>query len=285
MIIDVHVHPAFYDPICKDPEKIEKRKSVMGYDLMSPFPLELVEKQMAFANIDKLVLLPEDTSSIDGEAVISNQEIHKLVQLDPNRFIGFATIDPNNSDAVEVLNYALKDLKLKGLKLHPSKQNFYPNDKKLFPIYEKCLEYNVPITFHCGMSWQPNTLLKYSHPCLFEEIAIKYPDLRINLAHFGFPWILETAAIILKYPNIYSDTAGTYMDCPEQFFQHIFKNLMGPLWVEHNLADKILFGSNNPRFRPARIKRGLESLQFSKETETKILGLNAIKFLGLEDCK
>ena len=43
-----------------------------------------------------------------------------------------------------------------------------------------------------------------------------------------------------------------------------------------------LFGSNNPRFRPARIKRGLESLPFSAETMAKILGLNAEKFLGME---
>ena len=41
------------------------------------------------------------------------------------------------------------------------------------------------------------------------------PELRINLAHFGFPWVLETAAIILKYPNVYADTACCYMDCPE----------------------------------------------------------------------
>ena len=75
MVIDVHVHPAFYDPICQDAQRINKRKAVMGYDLMSPFPLELVNKQMAFAGIDKLVLLPEDSSTMDGEAVLSNEEI------------------------------------------------------------------------------------------------------------------------------------------------------------------------------------------------------------------
>ena len=282
MVIDVHVHPAFYDPICQDAQRINKRKAVMGYDLMSPFPLELVNKQMAFAGIDKLVLLPEDSSTMDGEAVLSNEEIDKIVRLDPNRFIGFATVDPGRADALEVLEYALGTLKLRGLKLHPSKQQFYPNDPKLFPIYELCLKYNVPITFHCGLSWQPTTYLKFSHPYLFEDIAIRYPELRINLAHLGFPWVVETAAVILKYPNVYADTACCYMDCPEQFFEQLFLKQMGPLWVEHNLADKLLFGSNNPRFRPARIKRGLESLRFSAETTAKILGLNAEKFLGME---
>ena len=282
MVIDVHVHPAFYDPICTSDQQIYDRKTIMGYDLMSPFPLELVNKQMAFANIDKLVLLPEDSSTKDGVVALSNEDIATLVRLDPQRFIGFATVDPNRPDALDVLKCAFDTLKLQGLKLHPAKQQFFPDDPKMFPIYEMCQKRNLPITFHCGMSWQPNTYLKYCHPFQFEEVAIRFPELRINLAHFGFPWTTETAAIILKYPNVYADTASCYMDCPEQFFEQIFLKQMGPLWIEHNFREKILFGSNSPRFRPARIKRGLESLHFSKETEAMILGENAVKFLGLE---
>lgn len=282
MVIDVHVHPAFYDPICTSDQQIYDRKTIMGYDLMSPFPLELVNKQMAFAKIDKLVLLPEDSSTKDGIVALSNEDIATLVRLDPQRFIGFATVDPNRPDALDVLEYAFDTLKLQGLKLHPAKQQFFPDDPKMFSIYEMCQKRNLPITFHCGMSWQPNTYLKYCHPFQFEEVAVRFPELRINLAHFGFPWTMETAAIILKYPNVYADTAGCYMDCPEQFFEQIFLKQMGPLWIEHNFREKILFGSNSPRFRPARIKRGLESLHFSKETESMILGENAVKFLGLE---
>ena len=63
--------------------------------------------------------------------------------LDPNRFIGFATVDPNRPDALNRLRHAFETLKLRGLKLHPSKQQFYPNDPKLFPIYELCLSYNA----------------------------------------------------------------------------------------------------------------------------------------------
>lgn len=99
MVIDVHVHPAFYGPVCEDPQRVAARKKAMGYDLMSPFPLELVEKQMAFAGVDKLVLLGEDCAA-EGGAVLSNEEIAKIVALDPARFIGFATVDPNRPDAL-----------------------------------------------------------------------------------------------------------------------------------------------------------------------------------------
>ena len=118
---------------------------------------------MAFAEVDKLVLLGEDCAA-EGGAVLSNEEISRIVALDPARFIGFATVDPNRPDALDILRHAFGTLKLRGLKLHPSKQQFYPNDPKLFPIYELCLSYNVPITFHCGMSWQPKHLFEIRPP-------------------------------------------------------------------------------------------------------------------------
>jgi predicted TIM-barrel fold metal-dependent hydrolase len=57
----------------------------------------------------------------------------------------------------------------------------------------------------------------------------------------------------------------------------------GRLWLDNDFSDKVMFGSNNPRFRSARIKRGLESLKIRKETLAKVLGGNAEKFLGLEE--
>ena len=109
MVIDVHVHPAFYGPVCEDPQRVAARKKAMGYDLMSPFPLELVEKQMAFAGVDKLVLLGEDCAA-EGGAVLSNEEIAKIVSLAPGRFIGFASVDPGRPDALDLLRHAFGTL-------------------------------------------------------------------------------------------------------------------------------------------------------------------------------
>lgn len=281
MVIDVHVHPGFYDLICEDPQRVDERKKVMGWDLMSLIPLELIIRQMDYAGIDKYVLLAQDLTTISGAAVISNEEIERIVQMNPERFIGFASVDPHRNDALEVLDHAFGDIGMMGLKLHPSKQQFYPADPKLYPIYEKCIQYNKPILFHAGMSWEPNTLLKYSNPVNFEEVAVEFPNLRLCLAHFGFPWILETASLVLKYENMYADTSMLYMDSPEDFFTHIFTKIMGPLWIDNNLKDKILFGSNSPRFRPRRIKQGIDSLGLRANTNAKILGENAMKFLGL----
>lgn len=283
VVIDVHVHPGFYEKIAGDKEELEFRKKQMGWDLMSPFPVELTRAQMKFAGVDKLVLLPLDLTAHQGGWVVSNEQVRTMMDLAPDLFYGFASVDPARPDALEVLDYAFRDLKLMGLKLNPSKQEFYPTDPCMDKIYEKCLEYNKPIMFHAGMSWETNCAMKYAQPIQFEEVAIRYPELRFCLAHFGWPWIYETAALVLKYPNVYTDTSMLYMDSPEQFLSDVLVRQLGRLWIENNLHDKVMFGSNNPRFRTARIKRGLESIEWRTSTKEKILGGNALRFLGLEE--
>ena len=283
MVIDMHVHPALYGEICGDKERVRLRCDEMGYHLMSPSPLEVLDKQNAYAGIDKMVLLPLDHSTrCDGQVVITNEEIRTLVDLRPEMLIGFASVDPHRSDALEVLDRAFGELGLMGLKLNPAKQRFYPDDRMMWPIYEKCLEYGRPILFHAGLSWEPQTLCKYSHPLRFEEVALEFPALRICLAHFGWPWVQETAMLMIKYPNVYTDTAMMYMDSAEQFMEKVFRQDMGEYWLDHNFPDQVMFGSNAPRFRPVRIKRGLDSLKMREDTRRKVMGENALRFLGME---
>ena len=75
--------------------------------------------------------------------------------------------------------------------------------------------------FHAGMSWEPDCLIKYSRPVNFEGVAVKYPELRICLAHFGWPWVQETAMLMLKYPNVYADTGILYFDNAWEFYRRV----------------------------------------------------------------
>jgi predicted TIM-barrel fold metal-dependent hydrolase len=283
MIIDVHVHPIYFKPICSNPEKNKFRSDQFGIYKQSAYDMDEVFMEMQVGQIDKAVLLPLDLTTSAGDMVVSNEEVQNLARLYPNKFIGFASVDPHRTDALEILDYAFKDLGLKGLKLNPSKQRFYPADELLKPIYQKCLQYNRPILFHSGMSWEPNAPARFSQPLNFEDVAINFPDLRFCLAHFGWPWIQETVMLLIKYPNIYTDTSLLYMDSPEDFFTQVFTKNLGPLWVERNFHRQVMFGSNTPRFRAFKLKSALEQLDLRKQTLDQVLGLNALNFLGLED--
>lgn len=280
MIIDVHTHPIFYKAITEDQEELQFRKEQFGIFKQSPYPLETVITEMEYTKVDRLVLLPEDLTTGHGGCIVTNEQIKAIVDLAPDRFIGFASVDPFRPDALEVLDYAFGQLKLSGLKLHPSKQKFYPYDDRLKPIYQKCVDYNKPIMFHAGMSWEPDAPAKYAQPLHFEEVAMAFPELRFCLAHFGWPWLHETVMLLLKYPNVYTDTSLLPMDNAQDFYQQIFTRNMGPLWIERNLMNQVMFGTNSPRFRAKRLLPALRSLNFRPKTLDKILGGNAEKFLG-----
>ncbi len=281
MVIDVHVHPEGYEPVY-DAELTPQRKKAMGRYITRGAPMRLVFAQMDYDKIDKSVLLPLDLTTQCGIRVLENEDIKKLVDLYPDRFIGFASVDPYREDAAAVLDHAFGELGLSGLKLNPSRQKFYPDDPMLKVVYDKCVEYNKPIMFHSGTSWEPDTPAKYSKPLCFEEVAIEYPRLRMCLAHFGWPWVQDTAMMILKYPNVWADTAMLYMDRPKDFFHQIFQVDLSPLWIENCINKKVLFGSNCPRFGPGDMREGIEMLGLRDKTTKDILANNALDFLGME---
>ena len=68
------------------------------------------------------------------------------------------------------------------------------------------------------------------------------------------------------------------MDSPEVFFRHIFTREWGPTWFEHNFADKVMYGSDSPRNHT----HGIEKLEMRPDTRAKLMGGNAIKWLGME---
>ncbi|TCL44752.1 amidohydrolase family protein [Harryflintia acetispora] len=283
MVIDVHTHAEFMEPMYKGDEVTRQRKEIMGREFLGYSDISMALFQMDHAGIDKRVLLPLDLTTQYGCTIVSNDEMKKLVGEAPERFIGFASVDPYREDAIKELDHAFGELGLSGLKLNPSKQKFYPTDSIMKPVYEKCIEYGKPILFHCGTSWEPNTPAKYSKPLCFEEVAIEYPELRIGLAHFGWPWVQDTAMMLLKYPNVYADTSMLYCDRAKDFFHQIFKVDLSPLWIENMFSDKVMFGSNSPRFGEEDMKYGLEKLGLRERTLAKVLGGNAMKFLGMED--
>ena len=52
--------------------------------------------------------------------------------------------------------------------------------------------------------------IRYAHPLLMDEVAMRYPDLKIIMAHLGHPWTVDTAVVVRKHPNVYADISGLF---------------------------------------------------------------------------
>lgn len=105
------------------------------------------------AGVAKLVLFAWDAETTTHRPKVSNEFVSKIVEEYPDRIVGFGSVDPHKRTALTDLDYALRELKLSGLKLHPQVQAFEPNNSLYYPLYAKCTEFNVPITFHTGSTY------------------------------------------------------------------------------------------------------------------------------------
>lgn len=282
MVIDVNYHPTFFEEVCRDEDVADVRRKFMAFYKTPRCAVEQIKQRLKASGVDRCFLLPHDYRSLNGDR-ISNDDVKMLVDMGKGCFYGFAAIDLEDPAAVDEVERAFSELRLSGLFLDPCRQVFYPSEERLHPIYEVCIKYNKPIIFHAGFNWQPDCAAKYGHPLNFEEIAIAYPKLRICLSQLGFPWVRETAMLLLKYPNIYADTAVLYFDCAKEFYEHIFLKEMSIGWVDRSLRHQIMFGSNMPRFEEMRMLTALYSLGFREETVDLLVRQNALEFIGEEE--
>lgn len=277
--IDFHTHPILVrEMVEKYPELVRAAREV--YYCGNNFqPLEVMLLEMDIAGIDKAVVLPIDATTSRNATVYTNEQIVEVCRMS-DRFIGFASVDPHQETAPQSLTHAIEKLGLRGLKLAPAMQEFYADDRKAYPVYERAQQLKIPILFHAGMSWEPGSKLKYGHPLRFEDVAVDFPALNIVLAHLAWPWVVDAVALALKYPNVYLDTSALFFDNPHDFLRYAMTQQVPLTVFERSLRKQIVFGSNNPRIEIKTMAKAIRSLGFSQETLNLIFRENAEVLLG-----
>lgn len=140
--------------------------------------------------------------------------------------------------------------KVTGIKIYAGYFPYYAFDPVYDPIYRLAVKYDVPVAIHCGDTSSPQGLLKYAHPLTIDELAVSHPDINFVICHMGDPWVMDTAELITKNPNVYTDVSGLIAGNRDHI--HRLKNTR--LFVEHfqralvyaDRYDKILFGTDWP---------------------------------------
>jgi hypothetical protein len=163
------------------------------------------------------------------------------------------SLDPTEPDFLDDFEEARQDLQMQGIKLAPMYANFDPTNPHLDELYRRAVQHNLPILFHTGTTFCQFAPLKYTRPALWDEVAIRHPDLKMILAHLGHPFEGEAIVTARKHPNIYLDLSALYYR-PWQ----LYNSLM--LVQEYRIFPKILFGSDYPFATPADTITGLPAL-------------------------
>jgi predicted TIM-barrel fold metal-dependent hydrolase len=240
--------------------------------------MELFFDEMQEAGIDKAVVQGRNSPEVFmgrkfNAAFIRNERIAELQDKYPGRFIGLAGIDPSNTahDAVKETERAIRSLGLQGIFLEPGRAlNALPDDERLNPIYEKCLELNVPVNVMSGPYAGPD--ISASDPLAIDRLATRYPDLKIILGHGSYPYIQMVLGVAFKHPNVYV-SPDMYIFAPG-----------GAAYVEaanSTLSEQILFGSAYPLRPLVQTVEDTRQLGFGDETLKLYFSGNAERLFDL----
>ena len=229
--------------------------------------------------IVKIVCCARDVETTYG-LKLSNESISRLVEKYPEMVIGFAGVDPHKGRlAVKELENAVKILGLRGLQLEPYLHQMYVFDKKYYPIYEKCVELDIPIWIHTSMNWSHKLKIDLGRPIYLENVAIDFPQLKIVAGHNGWPWVNELCALAWKWPNIYIDTSSIrqkYFAVPGTGYEMLLH--LGNTTIQ----DKILFGSGFPLLPIKQAIEDVRALPLKESVREKWFYKNAARLLGLD---
>jgi len=228
------------------------------------------------------VIFMIDFESASGFPYPGNERVAEAVRRHPDVFTGFASVDPWKGEAaVRELERSVRELGLRGLKLHPGLQAFTPNERRFGPLYAKCAELDIPLNIHtghpgigAGVPGGGGVRLKYGRPIYLDDVAAEFPDLTIIMAHPAWPWHDEQLSVAMHKPNVYLDLSGW---SPKYIPPAVIQ------YANTLLQDKVLFGSDYPVISPERWLRDFETVAFRDEVRPKILLENARRALGLTD--
>jgi predicted TIM-barrel fold metal-dependent hydrolase len=251
-------------PVHRMPTDAEWARSGMsesGWPLIGP-----EESLRDHPGFDKVVLLAVSPQYLDGRLIGTvdtsgtlgvpgpphpdkcNDYIAAVVRSAPERFVGFASVNPlhkGTARAVEELERAVTELGLTGLKLYPMYQHWAANDPKVaFPIYAKADELGIPVMIHQAGSTRIDAKLELGRPALLDDVGREFRNLRVIIAHCGLPWVDEALYLLTKHPHFFADLSYLLATLTRRDL-FLMLSRCEPAFVP---LEKLFFGSDYPGF-------------------------------------
>ncbi len=211
----------------------------------------------------------------------TNDYVHAMWKRHPQRIVQcWGTLDPFKGElAMREARHAMQDLGFVGFHFHPIMQHFAVNDTRFYPLFGLLDELGAAVMIDvgttgmgAGMPGGMGARIRHAHPAAIDDLAADFPNLKIIMAHPGWPWVDEATAVALHKGNVFWEMSGW---APKYFPASLKVDMRA------RLQDKIMFGSDYPSLPYARILKEWAELGYSDAVMEKIFHGNAERVLGL----
>jgi uncharacterized protein len=264
MIIDCHVHLNNYH----EQESVSLGRS-----------LDLLQDAMAAARVDYALVL---TSYLVNANRPSVAQVVRAVEGFDNLGVvaGISYTSYKEHDLRELADFLQAGL-VRGLKLYPGYEPFYPHDSRLEVVYQLAEEFGVPVMLHSGDTYSPRGKLKYSHPLEVDEVAVDHPNVNFVICHLGNPWLTDCMEVVYKNKNVYADISGLVLGEFTEAFEHYMNEQLADVILYAGEPDQFLFGSDWPICSMKSYVDFVNQLKLSDADRCAILFENSRKLFRL----
>jgi predicted TIM-barrel fold metal-dependent hydrolase len=264
---------AQYDFIRKQTKDTASREEM---EFPAEYMFKQVPKDLPTEDPIGVTLREMDRYNIEQGMIGIEDEVSRLaLKKFPSRFFASASVDPNQGiDAVRKLVREYEEFGIRAVGAFPA--GTFPqvaiNDKKMYPIYAKCVELDIPI-FVCSGVPGPRLRMEPQRVELIDEVMYDFPELVFVTRHGCEPWTDLAVKLMLKWPNLYySTTAFAPKHYPKAIIN--YANTRG--------AEKIIYGGYFPMgLSLERIFGDMPGVGFRENVWPKFLHENARRILKL----
>lgn len=237
MIVDIHSHAWRYPAHFSDEFRAQASLARGGVEVDLSVDYETYRSTASLA--DELTTIVFGGKAKLSGLWVGDEYVAEYVSTRPQELLGFLSVDPTEPGWEAELRRGHRELGLVGIKLLPMYAGFMPHDERLDPLWDYASEHGLPVLLHSGTTFVRQAPIECTLPRHLDQVAIRYPEVKIVMAHLGHPYEGECIAVIRKHPNVYADISALHY----RPFQ-LFHSLM--LVQEYGVWHKLLFGTDYP---------------------------------------
>jgi len=182
---------------------------------------------------------------------------------------------------LDALRPGVEEGKIRGLKIYPGYEPFYPNDARLEPAWAFAREHQIPVMVHAGDTYTPRGKLKYSHPLNVDELAVDNPEVSFLICHLGNPWIRDCMEVVYKNANVFCDFSGLVLGNFNDRFESYMRKQVQEMLLYGVQPEKCLYGTDWPISSIESYLEFMDELRMPPRDRRMIMYENAIRLFRL----
>lgn len=258
----------------KEGELLCRMEKSLGGSLPRHPSIDAMVDTMNAANVDRVFVTQTKMWSYRNKWMYMDTQLEDVKQyLDhsPDRFCGLAGYNPFRiSESLAEIELAVEAHGFKGVYVHIYGFDIPLSDAKMYPLYAKCVELDVPVSLQVGhvLEGMPSD---HGRPMYLDRVACDFPTLKILGAHTGWPWVEELISMCYKWENLYFGIDAWMPRYLGKEIVHFMNSRMG--------RDRVVWGTNGLDWGKSLAQ--LSDLGLKDETIEKVTRTNAMELFSL----